>query len=54
MGLPKLGEEPAGHVSETIMKSTPFVAVGWASILAGIWWVVGRRNKMMSKNGSRE
>ncbi len=52
MGLPKVGDKAAGDVSETIMKSTPFVAVGWAAILAGIWWVVGRRNQMMSKSGS--
>ncbi len=54
LGLPELDDKPMGDVSETIMKSTPFVAVGWAAILAGIWWVVGRRNQMMSKSGSRE
>jgi len=54
MGLPKLGDEAVGHVSETIMKSTPFVAVGWAGILAGIWWVMRRRNQMMSKSGSHK
>jgi formate dehydrogenase iron-sulfur subunit len=51
MGLPTLGDEAPGHISETIMKSTPIVAVGWASILAGVWWVIGRRNKALSKNG---
>lgn len=54
MGLPKLGDQPAGHVSETIMKSTPFVAVGWASILAGTWWIMRRRNEMMTKSGSHK
>jgi formate dehydrogenase iron-sulfur subunit len=52
MGLPQVGDKAVGHVSETIMKSTPFVAVGWAGILAGIWWVFRRRNQMMSKSGS--
>jgi hypothetical protein len=36
------------------MTSTPFVAVGWAGILSGIWWVMRRRNRMMSNSGSHK
>jgi formate dehydrogenase iron-sulfur subunit len=58
MGLPTVRDEPIPDVSETIMKSTPIVAVGWAGILAGLWWVFRRRNVMMSgktmDNGGKE
>jgi formate dehydrogenase iron-sulfur subunit len=54
MGLPKVGTKKASDVSEKIMTSTPFVAVGWAGILSGIWWVMRRRNRMMSNSGSHK
>lgn len=58
MGLPVVRDKKMSEVSETIMKSTPIVAVSWAGILAGLWWVFGRRNAMMSgkktDNGGKE
>jgi formate dehydrogenase iron-sulfur subunit len=48
MGLPVVRDESIPEVTETIMKSTPIVAVSWAGILAGLWWVFRRRNAMTS------
>jgi len=52
MGLPEVGTKRASDVSEKIMKSTPIVAVGWGAILTGGWWIMQRRNRMMSAKGS--
>jgi formate dehydrogenase iron-sulfur subunit len=52
LGMPQLGSAPIQQDAEDIMeKATPAVLGAMLFGLAGLYWVIRRRQEMMGKNG---
>ena len=49
LGFPELGSEPIPCYAEVAMAAVPPAVVGVSAIMAGIYWIIRRRNKLMSQ-----
>jgi len=47
LGLPNLGTQPIPHYAETVMESTPVIAVSVAAVASGLHWITKRRSLNM-------
>ena len=54
LGLPTLGTEPVTVDAERAMGAVPPVLVGVAAAMAGIYWLVQRRQKISQKTSDEE
>lgn len=46
LGFPTLPDEAPAEINATIMHSTPTIAIGMATALSGIYWLIKRRDKL--------
>jgi len=44
IGLPNLGTQPIPHYAETVMESTPAIALSVAAVASGLHWITKRRS----------
>jgi formate dehydrogenase iron-sulfur subunit len=49
LGFPELGTEPIPRYAEVAMAAVPPTAVVVSAVMAGIYWITRRRDKMMSR-----
>jgi len=53
LGLPNLGPQPIPHYAETVMESTPAIAVSVAAVASGLHWITKRRSLNMHPPAER-
>ena len=48
-----LGETPVPSLTWGVLEETPFLAGGVVAAMSGIYWIIGRRNKLRAEAAAR-
>ncbi|MCP4198422.1 MAG: 4Fe-4S dicluster domain-containing protein [Proteobacteria bacterium] len=51
---PELKETPPGDATWAALSKVPPIVLGMGGLMAGVWWITGRRNKVASEEPSSQ
>jgi formate dehydrogenase iron-sulfur subunit len=50
---PDLGDEPLPELTLAALSKVPYLSIGMAGAMTGIWWIIGRRMKLAAEAAAR-